>query len=138
MIGLRSKNGYGAAFRVVAMTLAVSVAMSALGCSVTRPRSVSKAEYVPEKNERITSVDLVAGGKIEFDSEGGSYVLLDRVIRGASTAGEQVEIGIDEVSVIHVNRVSTSWSLTATFLGLAGLSVMLIYVLGLHAQWVAN
>ncbi len=124
--------------RMVATTLVLSIVVGALGCSITRPSMVPKSEYVPVKNERILEVDLVAGGTVKFDAKGGFYINDSRVIHGVSNSGAEVEISIDDVKSIRVERRSDNLSLTATFLGLALLSVTVMYVLGMHVQWFSN
>lgn len=124
--------------RMVATTLVLAIVVGALGCSITRPSTVPKSEYVPVKNERILEVDLVAGGTVKFDAKGGFYINDSRVIHGVSNSGAEVEISIDDVKSIRVERRSDNLSLTATFLGLALLSVTVMYVLGMHAQWFSN
>jgi hypothetical protein len=128
----------GTVLRALVIVLVLPVVLSAFGCSITRPRTVTKTDYVPEKNERIIGVDLVDGGRVDFNQDGGIYVTAERIIRGMSTAGEEVEIPIDQVALVHVNRQSTGLSLAATFAGLAGLSMALMYLLAMHAQWIAN
>ena len=97
-----------------------------------------KDDYVPSADEKILSVQLIGGGEIVFDADGGVYATDDRLIRGTSNAGMAEEISIDEIESLNVDQVNTGLSLTATFTGLLTLSIAIMYTLGMHAQWLAN
>ena len=124
--------------RVLWTVVAVVMVVSSLGCSITRPRTVPKNDYVPYADEKILSVQLLGGGEVSFDDGGGNYSTDDRVIRGTSKAGEDIEIGIDDVQSVRVDRVATGLSLTATFAGLLGLAVAIMYTIGMHGQWLSE
>ena len=124
--------------RVVAAVSIVALIASSWGCSITRPSTVPKNDYVPSADEKILSVRLIAGGQVDFNDEGATYSTDDRVIRGTSKAGVEEEISIDEVESVRVERIATGPSLTATFAGLLGLSIVIMYTLGLHAQWFSD
>ncbi len=130
--------GLRAFSRVVAVVSIVALVASSWGCSITRPSTVSKNDYVPSADEKILSVQLIAGGQVEFDDDGATYSTDDRMIRGTSKAGVTEEISIDEVESVRVDRIATGPSLTATFAGLLGLSLAITYTLGMHAQWFSD
>jgi hypothetical protein len=124
--------------RTFSAVVAVVLVVSSLGCSITRPATVAKDNYVPSAEDRILGVNLIGGGEVEFDSDGGLYSSDDRMIRGVSKEGMEEEVSIDEVESVRVDRVATGLSLTATFAGLLTMSLAIMYTLGMHAQWVSN
>jgi hypothetical protein len=125
--------------RVTTVAIMVtSFLASSWGCSITRPHTVLKNDYIPAADEKILSVDLVGGGQVEFDEEGAQYSTEERVIRGTSKAGVVEEISIDEVDAVRVDRVANGPSLAATFAGLLTLSLVVMYTLGMHAQWFSD
>lgn len=124
--------------RAFSTIIIVVLVVSALGCSITRPRPVMKDDYIPSAAEKILSIELIGGSEIEFDEDGGRYSTDDRMIRGTSKAGMAEEISIDDVQSLNVDRISTGLSLTATFTGLLVMSLAIMYTVGMHAQWFSN
>jgi hypothetical protein len=124
--------------RAFSTIMAVVLVASSLGCSITRPRPVTKNDYVPSYEEKILSIQLIGGTEVVFDEDGGMYSTDDRVIRGTSKAGVAAEVSIDDIQSLRVDRVTTGLSLAATFAGLLTLSLAIMYTLGLHAQWFSN
>lgn len=124
--------------RMLSTVVGILLVVSSMGCSITKPATVPKDDYIPAEDEKILSVTLLVGGDVEFDGEGGRYYTDDRVIRGTSKAGVTEEISIDDVQSVHVDRVATGLSLTATFAGLLGMALVIMYTIGIHAQWFSN
>ena len=124
--------------RMLSAVLGLLVVGSMTGCSVSKPATVPTDQYIPAEDEKILGVTLLVGGDVEFDSEGGRYDRNDRMIRGTSTAGVTEEISIDDVQSIRIDRISTGPSLTLTFAGLLGLALVVMYTIGMHAQWFSN
>jgi hypothetical protein len=124
--------------RVLTTIVTVTMLVSSLGCSITKPRTIEKSEYAPVRNEKVLEVYLLTGDTIKFDSRGGVYSSDRRVIRGTSTDGTDVEVNMADVQSVRVERRSDGLSFTATVLGLAVLGVGTMYLLLMHAQWFSD
>jgi len=124
--------------RMLSTVVGILLVVLSMGCSITKPATVPKADYIPAEDEKILSVTLLVGGDVVFDSEGGRYDRDNRVIRGTSKAGVTEEISIDDVQFVQVDRIATGLSLTATFAGLLTMALIIMYTIGVHAQWFSN
>ena len=124
--------------RMLSTVVGILLVVLSMGCSITKPATVPKGDYIPVEDEKILSVTLLVGGDVVFDSEGGRYDRDNRVIRGTSKAGVTEEISIDDVQFVQVDRIATGLSLTATFAGLLTMALIIMYMIGVHAQWFSN
>ena len=124
--------------RMLSTVVGILLVVLSMGCSITKPATVPKDDYIPADDEKILSVTLLVGGDVVFDSEGGRYDRDNRVIRGTSKAGVTEEISIDDVQFVRVDRIATGLSLTATFAGLLTMALIIMYTIGVHAQWFSN
>ena len=124
--------------RMLSTVVGILLVVLSMGCSITKPATVPKGDYIPVEDEKILSVTLLVGGDVVFDSEGGRYDRDNRVIRGTSKAGVTEEISIDDVQFVQVDRIATGLSLTATFAGLLTMALIIMYTIGVHAQWFSN
>ena len=124
--------------RMLSTVVGILLVVLSMGCSITKPATVPKGDYIPVEDEKILSVTLRVGGDVVFDSEGGRYDRDNRVIRGTSKAGVTEEISIDDVQFVRVDRIATGLSLTATFAGLLTMALIIMYTIGVHAQWFSN
>jgi len=124
--------------RMLSTVVGILLVVLSMGCSITKPATVPKDDYIPAEDEKILSVTLLVGGDVVFDSEGGRYDRDNRVIRGTSKAGVTEEISIDDVQFVQVDRIATGLSLTATFAGLLTMALIIMYTIGVHAQWFSN
>lgn len=124
--------------RMVCMIVVVTL-VSSVGCTITRPVTVPKDDFVPGSYHKITGVDLIAGGKVDFEGEaGGLYSSDDRTFKGESKSEGDVSINIDEVQSVRVERLNNGLSIAASFGGILVLNVALLYVIAVQAQWASQ
>jgi hypothetical protein len=109
--------------RILKIVVLIGFLNNALGCAVHTAKDVTKEDLQVDRqspstgktvSDKILEVVYPTGETIIFDDDGGIYDAAAGVIRGRNTVGTPVEIDIDDILYVRVERVAVGASVLKT------------------------